>query len=250
MPPPKRVDEYQVLSKVYSHLMKSVDYKAWAKYIHALVKEYLSENPKVLELASGNCRLAKQLEKNYKNIYVSDLSIQMLNSASDYDSPKICCDMTSLPFKGKFDLIICAFDSINYLTSKNKIRIFFEEVRMLMNSDSIFMFDASMLSNSINNSKTSIIKGKIKGAEYSQKSSFNAKTRIHKNEFVVKFNDGNKFNETHLQKIYDFDYFFTEAENAGLYVSECFESFTFREAKYYNERVQFILRKNESHAII
>jgi SAM-dependent methyltransferase len=181
---------------------------------------------------------------------VSDLSLNMLKSESNFSGKKICCDMISLPVKEKYDLVICAFDSINYLTSKIKIIKLFEEVKNLMHPNSFFVFDASMLSNSIKSSKNKITKGRVGSIHYSQQSTFNIKTRIHKNKFKIHYPDGNEFTETHRQKIYDFDFYFFAAEKSGLYVSECFDAFSFREAKYYNERVQFILRKNESNVNI
>lgn len=250
MPLPKKVEDYQALSIVYSHLMRTVNYRAWAKYIHSLVNEFLPENPKVLELASGNCKLAKHLKRNYKKIVVSDLSLRMLQSDNFTDGHKICCDMTSLPFKDKFDLIICAFDSINYLTSKKKILKLFSEISKIMKSEAVFTFDASMLANSLSSLRTPANTGKLQSTGYIQKSSFNTKTRIHTNEFIVKDINGRVFKEQHTQKVYDFDFYFSAAEKSGLYVSECFEAFSFTEAKYYNERVQFILRKNKSNAVI
>ncbi len=246
----KKVNDYTTLSLVYSHLMRSVDYKSWARYIHSISKEHLKNNGKVLELASGEGRLAKHLLKYFDEIVVSDISIEMLKVRDDSTSIKVCCDMTSLPFSDKFDLIICAFDSINYLTSKNKIIKFFSEVRNVMNENSIFTFDASLLNNSTKGISSANVEGYTKGISYKQVSTFNSKSRIHTNEFTIKDKTGKMTKETHRQKIYDFDFYIEAAYKSGLYVVECFEAFTFKEAKYFNERVQFILRKNNSNAFI
>ncbi|QQS38010.1 MAG: class I SAM-dependent methyltransferase [Ignavibacteriales bacterium] len=247
---PLKNKNYEALSTVYSHLMRTVNYKAWAKYIFAISKNHLSRNPKVLELASGEGKLANFLRVYYPDIIVSDLSFEMVKRIKGFEGYKVCLNMTSLPFKQKFDLIICAFDSINYLTSRIKIQQFFKSVKMLMNQNSIFTFDASLLNNSLKSNKSVTLKNRVNGIEYSQSSSFNTKTRIHKNEFIIQDGDNRIIKETHNQKIYDFDFYFTAAEKSGLYVSECFKAFTFEEAKAVNERVQFILRKNRQNADI
>lgn len=246
----KKVDDYTTLSHVYSHLMRTVDYKSWAKYIYSITKEHLKKKESVLELASGEGKLAGHLQKYFNDIVVSDISIEMLKVINDSASAKVCCDMTSLPFNRKFDLIICAFDSINYLTSKNKIIKFFSELRNVMNENSIFTFDASLINNSTKGISSANIEGVTKGISYKQVSIFNPKTRIHKNEFIITDRAGKTTKEIHRQKIYDFDFYFDAADRTGLSVLECFEAFTFDEAKYYNERVQFILRKNNSNAFI
>lgn len=250
MNPVKKVDDYTTLSLVYSHLMRSVNYKSWAKYIHSISKEHFKNKINVLELAAGEGKLAEHLQNYFKNIIISDISINMMKIRNHLTFQKVCCDMMFLPFSNKFDLIICAFDSINYLTSRNKIIKFFSEVRNVMNENSIFTFDASLLNNSTKGISSANTEGYTKGVYYKQVSTFNPESRIHKNEFIIKDKSGKTTKELHKQKIYDFDFYFDAAERSGLSVLECFEAFTFKEARFYNERVQFILRKNNSNAFI
>ncbi len=48
--------------------------------------------------------------------------------------------------------------------------------------------------------------------------------------------------EKHRQKIYPFEEYFMFIEKAGLYVSECFNAFTFDNGNAECERVQFVVR--------
>ena len=55
--------------------------------------------------------------------------------------------------------------------------------------------------------------------------------------------DGKKYREIHKQRIYDFYFYFDVIEKNGLYVAECFDAFTFKDASPNSERAQFILKK-------
>lgn len=109
---------YEKLPLIYEYLMRKIEYEVWAKYINTLVSNYVKKNVKVLELASGNCKLAKNFKQYYPKIIATDISPNMLKSSGQNNILKVCCEMTRLPFKNSFGLIYSAFDSINYLTSK------------------------------------------------------------------------------------------------------------------------------------
>ena len=47
----------------------------------------------------------------------------------------------------------------------------------------------------------------------------------------------------HEQKIYDFETYFDLIFRAGLYVVDCFETFTFKIGNADSDRIQFILKK-------
>lgn len=242
LPAKKQVDPYQHVSKIYSQLMAFVDYKWWAKYIYSITKQLLPKNPLVLEMGAGNCSLAKYLSRNYKNYIASDISFQMLNQKSN-SLKKICCDMSSLPFKKKFDLIFSTFDSINYIITNKDLLKHFNEVSSYLNDSGVFTFDAALENNSYKHQKTAIKSGKIKGYSYKRDSTFNIKTKMHKNVFTVIYPNGEIFKETHTQKIFSFNAFFELAEKSGLYVVNCYKAFSYTKGKASSDRVQFIMRR-------
>lgn len=242
MPAKKQVDPYQHVSKIYSQLMDFVDYKWWAKYIYSITKVSLPKNPVVLEIGAGNCSLANYLSKHYKNYFASDISFQMLNQKK-ISVKKICCNMTSLPFTQKFDLIFSAFDSVNYLLTKKDLLKHFNEVSSRLNDDGIFTFDTALENNSYKHQKTANKTGKYKKYYYKRESLFNPKTKTHKNIFTVIYPDGNNYKETHTQKIFSFNTFFELAEKSGLYVVNCYKAFSYTKGKATSDRVQFIMKR-------
>lgn len=234
---------YTVIWRVYENLMRSIDYEGWADYIYDISKELRIKEELVLELGAGTGSLAQYLKRYYPNIIITDLVLDMLRVSKQHNLKKVCCNMTSLPFKNKFRFIYSNFDSVNYLIDEGDLEKLFWEVNNLLEEDGIFTFDVSMKSNSVRHQKNLNRRGKYDGIKYIQKSKFDEKTGIHRNIFKVKLKSGEILEEQHLQKIYDFDYYFYLLNKCGLYVKDCLETFTFKNATKYSERVQFVVKK-------
>jgi len=239
---------YSKLPLIYSHIMQKINYKIWAEYIYSIVNEYLPKKPILLELAAGNCKLAKYLSEFYPQVISTDISLNMLKAGSNVLVHKVCCDMTMLPFKRKFDLIFCAFDSVNYLTSRKKILDLFREIYCLLSENGIFTFDVSLERNSLIHTKQPVRGGIYKGIRFKQESEYDRLSRIHKNIFKIKMSNGEIYTELHKQKIFPFESYFELLELAGLYTVDCLNAFTFDEGKPESERVQFIVKKVNHNA--
>jgi ubiquinone/menaquinone biosynthesis C-methylase UbiE len=233
---------YDKVADIYPHLMKSIRYDKWAKYISEIAGRSVKRSETILELGAGNGRLAGYLKKYYPHIIITDLSSSMLRQDRTGCNSRICCNMTRTPFKTKFNFIYSAFDSVNYLTSRDKLLSFFKEINRILNKAGIFTFDVSLEGNSMKHIKEPIRKGKYKGISFVQKSKYSPGTRIHQNIFRLEAGE-DKFYELHRQKIYPFEEYFKVIGKAALYVEECFDAFTFDDGNAECERVQFVVRK-------
>jgi ubiquinone/menaquinone biosynthesis C-methylase UbiE len=232
---------YERVAVIYPYMMRTIRYDKWANYLYRLVKLYIGENDTILELGAGNGMLAEQFRNYFPFIIISDISFEMLRQSAGKDIKKVCCDMTAIPFKKKFDLIYSTFDTVNYLSSKKKLLSLFNEIKRVLSEKGIFTFDVSLEPNSLKHIKEPFRKGKYDEISFVQKSSYNPKSRIHKNIFLMEFRD-EIYTETHKQKIYPFAVYFELLEKAGLNVTECYEAFTFKDGNAGCERVQFVVR--------
>lgn len=234
---------YSNISEFYSHLMRFIDYKKWSTYIYKISK--VVENDKIfsLELASGNCSLAKHLISKFHLYIASDLSFNMLDKAPTKIQNKVSCNFLSLPFKRKFNFIFSCFDSVNYLTTKNDFLKMLDEVANILSYNGIFTFDVSMENNSLKYQRYLNRKGKYKTIKYEQLSYYNIKNRIHKNKFIIDFGNGIMKEEVHYQKIYRFEEYFEMISQSKFNVLECYEAFSFKNANTNSERIQFVLKK-------
>lgn len=229
--------------------MKSIDYKKWANYIYDLSIELEKSELTALELAAGTANVSSHLANKFSSLVISDRSIEMLKQVQGTGTSKVCCDMTAIPFKQKFDYVYSTFDSVNYLLTKEKFCLMLGEVFRVLDDGGIFTFDVSLEKNSVRYQKYLNRKGKFKGIKYRQESKFDPKQRVHINYFEITFADGKKVEEVHKQKIYEFEEYFEFVDESGFYVSKCLEAFSWNNANRNSERAQFILKKKR-HAFI
>lgn len=239
----EEVKPYQLIAEIYSHLMRFISYDEWAEYYYSLTKDYFRPDAGVLELAGGNGRLSAGLKSYYRNIILTDLSFEMLRQSEDNDLKRVCCNMLALPFKKKFDLIISAFDSVNYLLTKKSVNQLFREVYSALAPGGIFSFDVSLETNSIKNIRFLNRKGTYKGIKYIQKSKYDKDRRIHTNKFDITLANGTVFTEIHKQKIFPLEVYFELLAQNGFVIRECFNAFSFEDADMHAERAQFVALK-------
>ena len=239
-----KVKPYEKLSEVYDDLMKNVDYHNWSKYILDIAEEYIEDKAKVLELAAGNCKMAQLIMRRFKNFIGTDISFEMLKSSENNKLKKICCDMTELPLKEKFDFIFSAFDSVNYLLKQKMLLKLFQEVYLILNDNGIFTFDISLENNSLKFLIGKKTEDYYNGFSFTRTNKYNRTKRIHYNRFIIRNDSGFIAKEVHRQKIYDIQTYFKLAEKAHLNIAECYECFTFNDLKPESERAQFVMRKS------
>ena len=236
---------YEKVSLIYQELMKDVNYPEWAKYIQRISSEFVGKDAKVLEFGAGNCKIANLLSKKFPEIIATDISLPMLESEPKSVVMKVCCDMILLPFSIKFDLIFSTFDSVNYLMSKKRLLALFKQVNYLLEDDGIFTFDASLEKNSIEFLEDHTVEGSAGSYSFKRVSKFYKSRKVHKNIFYITDADNNVVKEVHEQKIFDFETYFDLIFKAGLYVVDCFETFTFKIGSANSDRIQFILKKTK-----
>ena len=238
-----KVKTYEKVSSIYEHLMKSLDYQSWSEYILLIAKENLHLDAKILELGAGNCKMAKIISEKFKHYYATDISYPMLNYSNRGNVKKVCCDMTSLPFNYKFDLIFSTFDSVNYILKQKSLLKLFIEVNKLLSMDGIFTFDVSLEENSYNYTISKRTDGQLNGTRYQILSKYNKRNRIHNNTFYIWNKMGEEYKESHKEKIYNIKTYFNLAEKAGLHTEACYDCFDFTNVKKKSKRAQFVMRK-------
>lgn len=224
--------------------MSGINYRFWANYIYQITRRYCNpEKSSVIELAAGNGNLSKYLFKKFASYLASDNSISMLKKFKVKKINSVCFDMIYPSVNKQFDVIICSFDSVNYILSKKKLKTFFRNISGLLNSDGIFLFDAGLIRNSLHHQKYALKKGRVKNISFKRQSIFLQKSRIHKNIFEFYLEDGTKIIETHRQKIFELKELFDIIDQCNLFVVDCFKAFTFRDCNEHNFRAQFVVKR-------
>lgn len=141
------MSSYDFLAGCYDQLTYDVDYPAWADYIEKHFRRGLPGKT-VLDLACGTGSLTRELAgRGYEMIGV-DLSPDMLAEAAEKNRDVdgippmfLCQSMDKLDLYGTIDACVCCLDSVNYVTSPQKLQKAFERVHLFLMPGGLFLFD-------------------------------------------------------------------------------------------------------------
>ena len=141
---------YEFLAGCYDELTGDVGYRGWADYIEKHFTRLGRPVRTVLDLACGTGSLTRELAlRGYEMIGV-DLSEDMLARASDKcrDLPGepplfLHQGMETLDLYDTVDACVCCLDSVNYVTSPQKLERAFQRVHTFLMPGGLFVFDVN-----------------------------------------------------------------------------------------------------------
>lgn len=142
------MSSYDFLAGCYDRLTYDVNYPAWADYIEKHFQRRPLPGRTVLDLACGTGSLTRELAlRGYEMIGV-DLSPEMLAEAAEKNRGVgqiepifLCQPMEKLDLYGTIDACVCCLDSVNYVTSPQKLQRAFERVHLFLMPGGLFLFD-------------------------------------------------------------------------------------------------------------
>ncbi|HUI31724.1 MAG TPA: class I SAM-dependent methyltransferase [Candidatus Acidoferrales bacterium] len=250
------VPPYTESAIVYDHMMKDVDYRRWAKYLMQLAEltgvntSRSNLNGKSLcELGTGTGNLALHLLKYGFEITGVDISAKMLDVARNKLTRQtrqrlnfINHDMVTHTSENQYDIIICVYDSINYIGERKDLEMFFKNAYFNLRPEGIFIFDASLEPNSTIDPELFTQRGRIKNVFYQRESAYDPKTNTHTTRIRTK-RGAKVFEEIHKEYVYDIETLRQAAKNAGFNERFAAGDFTLLRVNGNSERVHFILAK-------
>jgi len=146
---------YSFFAEFYDRYMAHVDYSSWLTMILSWARRFHYNPPQiVLELACGTANISEQLVFKGMSVDACDYSPFMLREAArkcfkprlfkaSMDQP--------LPFQNHYDLVLCLFDSVNYLLKIEELKATFSHVKAALKPGGLFVFDISTIMNSREN---------------------------------------------------------------------------------------------------
>ena len=140
---------YSAFAGFYDELTGNISYEERAKYFDAIIKEFYTEGPILLDLACGTGSLSVELSRLGYDVIGVDNSADMLSVAMQkrYETGQdilfLCQDMTELDLYGTVDTTVCALDSINHVTDPKHVRKFFQGVSLFTVPGGLFLFDVN-----------------------------------------------------------------------------------------------------------
>lgn len=129
-------------------------------------------------------------------------------------------DMTQFSVEGKFDLVTCTFDSINYVLDAHDVRKMLERVAGALRISAMFVFDSNT-DRLYSNVRQEAQERELCGKSFVQKLSYEGTKR--EATIVFEFEDGTT--EVHKQRPYDLAELEPILATAGLRVVQAFSDF-------------------------
>ena len=218
------IKPYERLSKVYDFGWGDFS-KQYVGLINELLKERGITQAKILDVACGTGILATELAECGHFVHGIDISSEMINVAKSksiglsnlsFDIQ----DMVRFNVNGKFDLVTCTFDSINYIRKLNDLREMLFRVASVLYEVGLFIFDSNTKQLYLSHSDETQ-KQELNGQSFIQHCSYDS-TR---NEATITFSFSDGTYEIHKQRPYDYNELEPLLYRAGLTVIHLFSWF-------------------------
>ena len=252
-PPPEAVQpghyEFEEVAPYYDTLMASVPYGRWVDYVERLLAIYHSPALRVLDLACGTGQVGVELRRRGYSALGADLSEPMVRACARQlpPLPAVVMDATRLGLQPAcLDLVVCLFDSLNYILDPEGLRRCFAEVHRALRPGKLFIFDM----NTPRALKIGLFSQKDLSAtaalQYRWEAHWDGARQLCRVDMWFRWQgsgEPREFHETHYQHAYE------EAEvrawltEAGFTLVESFEAYTFRPVTPLTDRMYFVAQK-------
>ena len=141
---------YENLAGCYDQFTRDVDYVRWADYLERHFARSALPIHTVLDLACGTGSLTLELARRGYEVIGVDQSEEMLAQAAEMcrqasEIPPLFLhqSMDKLDLYGTIDACVCCLDSVNYVTSPQKLERAFQRVHTFLMPGGLFMFDVN-----------------------------------------------------------------------------------------------------------
>jgi 2-polyprenyl-3-methyl-5-hydroxy-6-metoxy-1,4-benzoquinol methylase len=235
------MNTYKRLSRVYDPGWSGFALK-YTDLVTSILEERGLKSARILDLACGTGTLAVNLAKLGHTVHGIDISPEMIEIARAKSAGLSGVsfeiqNMADLHVKGKFDLVTCGFDSINYLNVED-LRTMFEGVSKALRNSGIFLFDSITHHFCLNHDKYHHT-GRPGGEFLIQETSYNPTRQ----EFTAQFTFPDGVEEVHCQHPYDLADLEPLLSEAGLKLIDHFAGFEKRPDDSQTDRLFCIAEK-------
>jgi len=212
----------------------------YLKIINAVKKKFKVNPKSALDIACGTGNLIGKLGGGGLDAVGTDLSPEMIKVAKkNFSKVKFHVqDMSKLKLGRKFDLIVCPFDSLNYLKNIKQIRQTFRAVSKHLNKGGVFIFDFNTPHLYITKHKGTYDRD-VSGVKFKHICIYDRGKRIAKTIFDF----GKKGRETHTQKAYAKLEITSGLRKEGLEILDVYDSFELGTPNRNSNRLFFVVRR-------
>lgn len=247
--------QFDEIAFLYDELMAGIPYSAWLNYVQRLLKEFGVKPRTVLDLCCGTGSASVLLaEKGYEVAGV-DISMSMIKCAREKAERKgLSVDFRAqnaarLRLGKRFDLVLCLFDSLNYILESSALQESFHRVFEHLKPGGLFIFDMNtefalagrMFDQNNLGTRASVI--------YDWRSTYDHDSRlctIYMNFLCRRGADQKRIEITHYQRAYYECEVVEMLETSGLEALSVYDAYTLRRAGPGSDRVFYVAGKKSA----
>lgn len=212
-------------------------------FIQSTLADYGIESGRILELACGTGSVAIHLARLGHTVIGIDQSPEMVALAVTKGRyvkgvEFAIADMRDFDLEPGFDVALCMFDSLNYLTDLEDVTATLKSVSSILQCGGLFIFDFNRpLIYSAHNGET--LRIHVEDGILLQELHYEVAQRIART--VFHFPDCGV--ETHIQRAYELDEIEPLLDGAGLSLKACYSDFSRRPISSVSERIICVCQK-------
>jgi SAM-dependent methyltransferase len=241
----KEVYPYTETALFYDRIMDHVDYSKWALYIHRLIMRHSKGVKSIVDAACGTGSFMKHLERRGYRVSGFDRSLPMIVKARDKTASAFLWqgDLTQFALKPGQELVLCVYDSLQYLTLE-QVEAFFKQVFSCLRMRGLLIFDIVTQKHVRENWGNFIERGEFPGGSYIRESWFDKQGQVQHTVFQIFSRCSMKWVcEHHRQYIFNIDDVKTKLQDHGFEVSGLWGDFTFSIGGEQSDRIHFVATK-------
>lgn len=243
---------YGEFAKIYDELInQDINYKEIGNFILNIAKQNNIEMDNYLDLACGTGNVSIEICNKFKDVYLVDLSEDMLCEAEGkFHNKKNNCkfisqDMTKLNLLKKFNLITCVLDSTNYILNEEGIINYFKGVYNHLKDEGIFIFDINSYYKLKNILGNNIYVYNEEDIFYSWENFFEDDiVSMFLSFFVKKGNLYERFDEEHEERAYKEEEIENLLKVSGFTIINKYNGYNEESVNKESERIVYITKKN------
>lgn len=239
---------YEKFAEVFDSFVRGEFHREYYNFIIRVLKKLKFKPRNILDLACGTGKLAKIfLDAGYE-IEGLDFSQSMLNIARKKGLNVYQGNMINFELGKMYDLIICAFDSLNYILKQSDLLKCFKSVNRHLNQNSLFIFDTNSdfrINEVLPKYKNDY--HKIGDTELIWVNSHRRNTWVGELILFERTEDGKyqRFYERHVERAYRIVAIEKLLKRAEFEILETFSDFKFNEIRKDSKRWFFVSKKLE-----
>jgi len=234
------VKPYEKLAEVYQ-LHWGEFSPRYVKLIDFLETGYDFSPQSLLDISCGTGDLLSALKDRDISLTGSDLSEKMIEVARE-SNPNLdfkIGDMKEIKFARQFDVIVSAFNSVNYLLELEELRQAFKNIKSNLKENGFFIFDISTKF-LYEEEHSGVIERELTGINFEQRLDYQEEEKL----AYTTFDFGVGLEETHIQRPYEKEEVKELLNQLDFEVLHIFRNVKLEPPQGKDRRLYFIVRNN------